>query len=397
MKHLTKKLLPLTAVLICTLCSKPITNPVTPSRGDTSPGDEPRSDITSPGDEGKPQIPEGKSIWVSAVLEREDGSKELALYKDGAKEFGILCSDEGHISDDPDTHFLTKGILFTTFTDNSATYISRNGKLLYAIKGREYIKSLLWDGQNIWTLSIPLDEEGFRVRKNAAEFFSKTDGTPLSFYMDGADLYLSFYSLLAGNRVTYLMKNDNCVQIKGPHSLEVENIRIRNGQTCYIERSGRKMLMSYQDQEIELVCQSGFDIIDAEAIPYGEEDFTLILHMQSLYSPMPADLICNRDTTILTGAGTVCRYYFDNSSWWRICLTRNADKWFIYNASTDTQTTLEEVYIPSERCVCTDEGTLYVAASYKDTSIHPFVWAEDKKLIYRIKGTLTGICFSPPS
>ncbi len=396
MKCLSKNLLPLTAVLICTLCSEPTINPIRPARGDNTVTDEPRSDITTPGEEGSPQVPEGKSIWVSAVLEREDGSRELALYRDGAKVLGMGCSEESHISEDPDTHFLAGGHLFTVSSDRNYTYICRDGELLHKISGREYVRSLMWDGSDIWTLSIPLDGTGFRVRKNGTSFFSKEDGTPMSFYMDGADLYLSFYTLLAGSRVTYLMKNDNAVQVKGPHSLEVENIRVHNGNTCYIERSGRKMIMSYADDKFELDCQAGFDVIDAEAIPYGDQDFTLILHMKSLYSPMPADLIHNRDTTILEGAGTVCRYYWDDSSWWRMCLTRDADKWYIYTASTNSETVLEDVHIPSERCVCTDEGKLYVAASYRDTTHQPFVWDGEKTLTYRITGTLTGICISPP-
>ena len=396
MKCLTKNLLPLTAVFFCTLCSEPVINPIRPARGDNTVTDEPRSDITTPGDEGSPEVPEGNSIWVSAVLERDDGSRELALYRDGTKMFGIGCTEDNHISEDADTHFLTDGYLFTAYSDRNFTYICRDGELLYKINGREYVKSLLRDGDDVWTLSIPLDETGFRVRKNGMTFFSKEDGTPLSFYLDGADLYLSFYTLLAGSRVTWLLKNDNAVQVKGPNSLEVEDVRIHNGVTCYLEKSGRKMIMSYADEEFTLDCRAGFDVIDAEAIPYGERDFTLILHMQSLFSPMPVDLIHNRDTTIMAGAGTVCRYYWDESSWWRMCLSRDADKWYLYTASEDMESVLEGVHIPSERCVCTDGGKLYVAASYRDTAHQPFVWDGKKTSVYRITGTLTGICISPP-
>lgn len=384
------------AVFSIISCNEMSPSPIHTNRGNETIGDEPRSDITSPGDEGRPEISEGKSVYVSAVLSKDDGSKKLALYKDGTKVFDIPCNEENHVSEEADTHFLLEGTLFSTYIDRTATYILRNGEEFCKINGKEYLRSLLWDGRDLWSLSLPLEDTGFRVRKNGTLFFSKEDGTPLSFYLDQGDLYLSYYTLLAGSRITYLMKNDYCVQVKGPHSLEVENTLIHNGKICYIERNGREVLMSYDDKEFHLPCQAGFELTNADAIPFGEEDFTLILHMRSNFSPMPADLIHNKDTTILSGAGTACHYYYDALSWWRICLSKDADKWYIFNASANTESVLENGFIPSGRCAYIDEGTLYMAVSNKDSTIQPFVWANGKTLTYRITGTLTGICVSPP-
>ena len=391
-----KLLTPLMAVFSIISCTEMSPSPIHTNRDNETIGDEPRSDITTPGDEGRPEISGEKSVYVCAVLSKDDESRKLALYKDGAKVFDILCGEETHISEEPDTHFLLEGTLFTTYIDKTATYILRNGEELHKINGKEYFKSLLWNGRDLWSLSLPLESTGFRIRKNGALFFSKEDGTPLSFYLDQGDVYLSYYTLLAGSRLTYLMKNDYSVQVKGPHSMEVENTRIHNGKACYIEINGREVLMSYDDKEFRIPCQAGFELIDTDAIPYGEDDFTLILHMQSNFSPMPADLIHNKDTTILSGAGTACHYYFDALSWWRMCLSKDADKWYIFNASTDNETVFKNGYIPSQRCACIDEGTLYVAISNKDSTIQPFVWANGKTMTYRITGILTGICVSPP-
>ncbi len=384
------------AVYCFSFCTSQDPGPILPSRNDDTTRDKPRSDITTPGDEGNPEVSEGESIYVCAVLQKEDGSKELALYKDGSQELSIKCSEENHISEDADSHFLIGSRLFTTFTGRDGTYIGMNGKILCSWEQREYIKSLLWDGSNVWTLGLPLEEKGFCIRKNGIPFFTKKDGTPLSFYFDESDLYASYYTLLADKRITYLVKNDNEAQIKGPNSLEVEDVLIHNGRTCIIERDTDRFLMNYAGNELTLDRQAGFQVINAEAIPYGQEDFTLILHMKSNYSPMPADKICNKDTTILVGAGTACHYYFDDSSWWRLCLTKNADKWYIYNGATDTENILNDIYLPTQRCATIDDGALYLAASYKDTSRQPFVWTDGKTLTYRITGTLTGISISPP-
>ncbi len=384
------------AVFSILSCSDLSPSPIHTNRGNDTAGDEPRSDITTPGDEGKPETPEGKSVYVSALLSKDGENKKLAVYKDGAKVFEINCCAENRVSEEPDSHFLLDGTLFTTFIDKDTTYILRNGELFSKIKGKEYVKSLLWDGRDLWSLCLPLEDTGFCVRRNGLLFFSKKDGTPLSFYLDMGDIYLSYYAMLAGSRVTYLMKNDYSVQVKGPHSLDVENIRIHNGKTCFLERSGRDFLMSYDGQDYPLACQAGFDPIDAEVIPYGKDDFTLILHMKSNYSSMPVDIIHNKDTTILSGAGIACHYYYDSSSWWRVCLTKNADKWYVYDAATDTDTVLEGASIPTERCVCIDDGILYAAISNTDPTIQPYVWSSGKTMTYRITGTLTGICVSPP-
>ena len=155
-------------------------------RGERNPSDDhpyTEEEPVVPGEE-LPVLPKNKDLYLCAVINSAEGGKQLALYKNGSRTLLLDCTIENRISEDPDTHFLIDSLLFTTYKAEGKTYIKRNGESYIEFRPEAFVQDMLQlDGQ-IWTMDLPMEESGFRVRKNGVAVCSKKDGTPSDFDMD---------------------------------------------------------------------------------------------------------------------------------------------------------------------------------------------------------------------
>ena len=211
-------------------CNSPIHDDLSFSRGDTT---RPNTDETK-NDNESPELPKDKTLYACGVIYVDGHPSDLVLFKDGLRQFSIKCTDENHISPDADSHFLLDGILFTSFNTKGKTFISKNGEPLYEFDAEEYLKDMLLVDQTLWSLSIPLNENGFKIRKDGEVVFSKQDGSPKSLYLDGGDVCLEYSTLWNMKRKIYLVKNTIETPITPPHSATLLDARIHEGKSWYL-------------------------------------------------------------------------------------------------------------------------------------------------------------------
>ena len=143
---------------------------------------------------------------------------DVILYKDGEAVLTV-SSSSGVCSPDPDLVHIVDGHLLTERADNSSTVIALDGKEILRFEGREVLKGIVFDGDDILTLSHLRSGAGFTFRRNGTVLMEKSDaevfgdigdpsyGETGALYMD--DGAVSFcYTAAGGKSKTYCSVRD---------------------------------------------------------------------------------------------------------------------------------------------------------------------------------------------
>lgn len=116
--------------------------------------------------------------WRSDTLfRRTDGY--LVLFKNDEPVLTLEGGSKQGTSLDPDMHHLMDGHLFTEYSDADRTTIKMDGKTLFSYYGREMLRGLLLEGEDVYTLGASRSGNGFSLRKNGVELLSRKEGTVL--------------------------------------------------------------------------------------------------------------------------------------------------------------------------------------------------------------------------
>lgn len=116
--------------------------------------------------------------WRSDTLfRRTDGY--LVLFRNDEPVLVLEAGPKQGISLDPDMHHLLDGHLVTEYSDVDRTTIKMDGKTLFSYYGREMLRGLLVEGEDVYTLGADRSGGGFTLRKNGKEIMSRKQGTVL--------------------------------------------------------------------------------------------------------------------------------------------------------------------------------------------------------------------------
>ena len=161
-------LLPL-AVLLLTACVREPLLPGTPrfihepAAGGRKAGGDPQAST--------PEAEPGGHVWLTAVRFPEgyawdldtcavDGEVWIDLYRDGER----IRSLPAGVSVHPDMHRYTGGHLYTDWSTDSETIVSRDGAELFRFEGREAVRGFLVREDGVHTLGQDRDGSGFTYR-----------------------------------------------------------------------------------------------------------------------------------------------------------------------------------------------------------------------------------------
>lgn len=131
-----------------------------------------------------PRVTPDTAIFVSAVRcppgydwQRDTAygcpSAEIVLFRNGEEILSITAGDGTCVSTAPDMHHILGGHLYTEYCDYSRTVVSRDGEELYVVTGRELLKGILEDGDDLYTLSSDLTGGRLVLRMNGTAVLSK--------------------------------------------------------------------------------------------------------------------------------------------------------------------------------------------------------------------------------
>lgn len=107
---------------------------------------------------------------------RSGFTPELVLFRNGEKVLSLETGTDREISDDPDMHHLIGGHLYTEYSSATETVVRRDGTELFRYPGREFLRGLLVEDDDVFTLGQSRDDEGFTLRCNGAPLISRKTG-----------------------------------------------------------------------------------------------------------------------------------------------------------------------------------------------------------------------------
>lgn len=100
----------------------------------------------------------------------------IALFRNSTMILSFRSGLASEVSADYDTHHIIGGHLFTEFSGAAETVIKCDGSEVLRFAGREFLKGLISDGDNIFTLGQRRDSDGFCLRENGTVVFSRDKG-----------------------------------------------------------------------------------------------------------------------------------------------------------------------------------------------------------------------------
>lgn len=164
-------------------------------------------------------------------------SYEVILYKNSEQVLRISPASASCISPAHDTHHIIGGHLYTECSGSDYTAIGRDGEEIFRFNGREFLKGLLPDGNDVYTLSQKRSGEGFSLRKNGEILFSRNGG--IIFGDMGDPSY-------GENGALYSDGGRHCFCYRSGSSGDASYYMVRNGKEDKIEADGE----IYQDVKI---------------------------------------------------------------------------------------------------------------------------------------------------
>ncbi len=236
-----------------------------------------------------------KGIYVSA-LETVDSTCYICLFRDFEEVLRIPVGPGDEVSPDGDMHHICGGNLYTEYVTRTETVIKKNGKDFLRYPGREVLRGILADGDQLYTLGQNRSGEGFAFRRNGTILFSSETGriwgdlldpstAPTgALYLDRHLMSFCYYTVENDSRQWYVVQDGSRTGVRVPSDVtEVFDLKVMDNRLCMVVRKG------FTTAPVLLVDEEEYDLHDA-ALPVGR-DFRLarvgndIAFYGSLYDP----------------------------------------------------------------------------------------------------------------
>ena len=137
----------------------------------------------------------------------------LFLLKDDEPVLEIPVGEATHTASDSDMHRILRGHLYSDYISDCESFVLKDGEIVYSVKTREYVHSMILRGEEVLSLCRKCDGSGWTLRADGSELSSGqgnllhglcyVDGTPQgSIYEDGAGRSFHFVTL-SGQTISY--------------------------------------------------------------------------------------------------------------------------------------------------------------------------------------------------
>lgn len=155
--------------------------------------------------------------WVKDVS-GGSSTAEITFFRNSEPLFSIPSGKSSLISNDPDTHHILEGHLFTEYSTISETVVKRDGNELFRYAGREFLKGLVVEEEDVWTLGQDRSGSGFSLRRNGEAVIAKREGTVFgdftlrpqgALYRDGGELCFCYCRPFNGVQQFFSVKGPN--------------------------------------------------------------------------------------------------------------------------------------------------------------------------------------------
>lgn len=218
------------------------------------------------------RLPSRGSIYASAIIFPEGYNwrkdslsgampRSLALFKDRDMILELPVSESNCVREDMDMHTLAEGHLYTFFHSRGGTVIKKDGIGILHLSETERIVDFLSDAAGIYTVSVPLQGAGWRLRKNGAELLRQTDGRPLGrLHMDMGKICFPYSKPLENSNLSrnYIFCDSISTLISHSGDIgEIHAARMYGGTLNFIASLANADALVWQRGEDARVIDSG--------------------------------------------------------------------------------------------------------------------------------------------
>lgn len=184
------------------------------------------------------EFPEGYDWRRDSSFGEVNG--RLVLFRDSIRVLEIPAGAGSIASLAPDLHHLCGGHIYTESCTEEGTVIGRDGEMLFSYPGRELLCGLLVEGDDVYTLGRSRSGQGFSLRRNGVEVFSRPDGGIAAqfsarpdypsgaLYRDERHMCFSYWRPSGDDKEWYVVKDGTESPVAVPDG-RMYDIRIRDG------------------------------------------------------------------------------------------------------------------------------------------------------------------------
>lgn len=254
--------------------------------------------------------------------ETMNGRPDIVLYRGDRLVLRVPTGEEYSVSEDLDMHRYLGGHVYTDYSTDTHTIVSRDGTELFRYAGRERIVLLEERDGRVLTLGESRDGRGFSSRVDGVPVFLGFDGSVFQNAGISPDGEIRFFYRMPVNStsgVTYLyyaVTGSDCVMIELPPDIvEVYGFVFRENPSSSSEDTsdavgGIKVLCRRSVQDVQDVTQMEiFDVDTGEGKPVRTSGFfssirggTVLSDAAPLLSVLSVSSLFSSRTAVYSGA-----------------------------------------------------------------------------------------------
>lgn len=325
----------------------------------------------------------------------------LFLMKGDERILEIPAGDEIFVSPDHDMHRCVDGHVYTDYSTDTETIIKKDGEELFRYPDREMICGFQVQGEDVYTLGVPRNGDGWTYRVNGKILMVKTAGYLMTgLGNDRGNFWFAYVDPIenAGKRC-YLAVNGSSVPVGTAQDIEtVDDILLYDGKIYYAARvTGMPQHLVYAGDEAYAVelesadesrdCRVHYDggiiYVTGKKCYWGIGEYeTLWEDFMSVFNypgkkEMQYCVDGDRMNYVLMGQDNDDRDYV---SVFKNCIYVELGDDIKYNYMS-----------LGRQCVCAEDGHLYVALHPRQSGRNPALLSDDVVKVYDFNGYFTSV------
>lgn len=344
--------------------------------------------------------------WQKDTAYRNVNSK-LVLFANQKRVFEVEAGTGSHLSPEVDKNRLIDGHLYSDFSSEGETIISKDGKELFRYSGEEMMCGIMVTDEHVYTLGQNRQGKGFSYRKDGSLILSQQNGTVLgdmsrspgesgALYMNGESMLFTYSVRDDGTDKWYLAKDGIGERLSLPSgTVKVLDAKLigEDLHLAIVTTSSRgRVVHVHNGRQYSLGNDSGGTILNTRYCRIFTTGGTVWLKEEHQLSSGGRRESClwKGDGTLVQSGQNVFDFWTDDMDYAYI---QTNDKGLIERIVTGkkSHSLPDESRFLSSACACYQGGIFYLAATPTNRNYSPFVWKNGKQLALPINGFLIAL------
>ena len=320
----------------------------------------------------------------------------LVVFKDGVRSASFPAGGLPENAQEADAHFLVGPDLYVAAASAGGTSVYKNGAKVASFAEQEYVTGLIVRSDGVWTLGVKVGGDGFCLRRDGSEVFSKSSGTPGRLYEDSSHLYFDYTLKMSGKTLRYLVKDGDDYALTSPGGGVLLACVVSRDVLWCLEDGEGEWVLSDGDSHYAYPKRPGFGFRSAELYATPEGPPAAVISLLALAAGFPAEIVAIGDEEYLKGGGFGSYHYFGCEPDVHVTLSKDMEHLTVSGFADTALEQIDGVRFEGRRSAMQHEGQLYLCCTPLDGGA-PFVWKRGNlRLVHKLEGYLTGIWVEPP-